>query len=304
MQNLKIKIGKLELKNPVISASGTFGCGKEYNEFFDVNKLGAIVTKTITPKERVGNPPPRVSETPCGMLNAIGLENKGIDNFIKDNSEFLSSLKTNVIISISAEGTKEFCAMAEKLQSQKFVAGLEINMSCPNLGYAPGKMCAQDAKSAKEVIFAIRKKTSLPLIAKLSPNVTDITEIAVSCQDGGADAIALINTFPAMGVDINTKKPLLGNITGGLSGPAIKPIALKMIWDCYNAVKIPIIGIGGIMTWQDAVEFILCGASAVQVGTSNFVNPVSCDEIITGIKNYFDKNKLKNVSELRGKLKI
>jgi dihydroorotate dehydrogenase (NAD+) catalytic subunit len=301
MTNLTVKIGNLTLKNPVMAASGTFGCGKEYNDYFDINKLGALVTKTVTANEKEGNRPPRTAETTGGMLNAIGLENKGLDNFIKEQGEFLNSLKTPVIVSISANNADEFCQMAEKLGKQKFVSALEINLSCPNVG---GKMFARDPQSVKTVITALRKAVKLPLIAKLSPNVTDITEIAESAETAGADALALINTFPAMGADIKTLKPLLGNITGGLSGPAIKPIALKMVWDCHNAVKIPIIGIGGIMNWQDAAEFILCGAAAVQIGSASFVNPHTCMETINGLEQYFKEKNIATIENLRGKLKI
>lgn len=302
MPNLTVNISKLKLKNPVMSASGTFGSGREFTDFFDINKLGAIICKTITKDPREGNPPPRTVETACAILNAIGLENKGIDKFIEEEIPFLSELKTPVIISIAAGNAVDFCEMAEKLEDTKLPSALEINMSCPNLGKQ--QMCGQNAKSVAEIIKALKKTTKLPVIAKLPPNVTDICEIAKSAEISGADAISLINAFPAMAVDIKTQKPALGNISGGLSGPAIKPIALKMVWDCYNAVKIPIIGIGGIMNWQDALEFILCGASAVEIGTSNFINPCSCIDIIEGMEGYLKELNLSDISDLKGKVKL
>lgn len=304
MPNLTVKIAKLELKNPVMTASGTFGSGREFSDFFDINRLGALVCKTITKNPREGNPPPRTAETDCGMLNAIGIANKGLEKFLEEEIPFLAELKTSVIVSIAADNTQDFPEMAEKLEQTKVLSALEINMSCPNLGNAPGKMCGQDAKSVEQIIKALKKTTKLPIIAKLSPNVTDVTEIAKSAEKSGADAISLINAFPAMTVDIKTQKPMLGNVTGGLSGPAIKPIALKMVWDCFNAVKIPIIGIGGIMNWQDAVEFILCGASAVQIGTANFINPQSCPDIIKGLDDYLISRNIPDISKLKGKIKL
>jgi dihydroorotate dehydrogenase (NAD+) catalytic subunit len=299
MPNLKVKIGKLELKNPVMSASGTFGSAREFADFFDINQLGAIICKTITKNPRTGNPPPRTAEVYGGMLNAIGLENKGLQKFIEEEIPFLSTLKTNIIVSIAADNTQDFCTIATEIEKTKVPSALEINMSCPNLGNKSGKMCAQDGKSVEQVIKALKKEIKIPIIAKLSPNVTDITDIAKSAEKAGADAISLINAFPAMAVDIKTRKPMLGNITGGLSGPAIKHIALKMVWDCYNTVKIPIVAIGGIMTWQDAIEFIICGASALQIGTANFVNPTSCIDIINGMENYLQTNNLGNINDLK-----
>ncbi len=299
---VEVKIGRLRLANPVMAASGTFGYGEEYNRLFDINSLGAIVTKTITLKPRIGNPPPRIVETPSGMLNSIGLENKGLDDFLKTRAQPLKRLKTKVIVSIAGETAQELKILTGRVSSSGAADAIELNLSCPNVK-GPG-MAARDVEAARKIVKAVRKAVKLTLIAKLSPNVTDIAEIAKAVEDAGADAVSLINTFPAMAVDINTQRPILGNATGGLSGPAIKPIALKMVWDAYNAVKIPIIGIGGIMSAQDAIEFILCGASAVQVGTANFINPKASLEIIEGIEKYLKKKNLKDVNELIGRLRI
>lgn len=296
---LEVKIGKLRLKNPVMTASGTFG--EEYKGLVDINSLGAIVTKTITLAPRVGNPPPRVVETPSGMLNSIGLENKGLGDFIKNKMKFLNSLKIPVIVSMAGDDENEFKELAKRLSRVNGVDALELNLSCPNL---KGKgIIAQDEEAAHRIVGAVRKATALTIIAKLSPNVTDITSIAKSCEDAGADALTAANTFLGMAVDIETKKPKLGNTTGGLSGPAIKPLALRMVWEAYNKVKVPIIGAGGIMDYRDAVEFMLCGASAVQVGTANFINPNATVEIIEGIKKHLSDNKISDINGLTGALK-
>ena len=299
ISNLTVYIGKLRLKNPVIAASGTFG--PEYGELIDMDSLGAIIAKTITLKARSGNPAPRVTETPSGMLNSIGLENKGLDDFLKNKLPELAKLKTKVIASISGDDDREFAQLARRLSKVKRVDALELNLSCPNL--RGEGIIAQDEKAVYKIVKAVRKVTPLTVIAKLSPNVTDIAKIAKVSEEAGADAVSLVNTFLAMAVDIDTMKPALGNITGGLSGPAIKPIALRMVWEAYNALKIPIIGMGGIMDWKDAVEFILSGAAAVEVGTANFVNPKTAVEIIGGIKKYMVKNKIGDIKELTGALK-
>ncbi len=304
--DLRVKIGSLELKNPVMAASGTFGCGEEYGEFFDVGTLGAVVTKTITVMPREGNPPPRVAETPSGMLNSIGLENGGLDDFLRKKVPSLRKLRTRVIASIAGDDEREFGTLAARLDRVQCLDAIELNLSCPNIrGRHAGnkKMIAQDARAVERIVRAARGSTGLVLIAKLSPNVTDITEIARSAESAGADAVSLVNTFPAMAVDLKTRRALLGNVTGGLSGPAIKPIALKMVWDVYNAVKVPVIGIGGIMTAEDALEFILCGATAVQVGTATFVNPKAPLEIIQGIGRGLRSMKVKSVKELRGRVR-
>ena len=296
--NTTVKIGKLRLKNPVMAASGTFG--PEYNELVDIKALGAVVAKTITLKPRQGNPPPRLVETAAGMINSIGLENPGLEGFIKEKLPQLLKFKIPVIASISADTTEEFKEMARRL-SKTDISGIELNLSCPNIRKT--RLISQSKEDTYSVVDSVRKATGLTLIAKLTPNVTDITEIAEAAKKAGADAIALINTFPAMAVDIEKREPLLGNITGGLSGPAIKPMALKMVWDIFNKVNIPIIGIGGIMSYKDALEFIICGAAAVQVGTANFVNPKAAIEIIDGIEKYLKINKIDDIKKLIGALK-
>ena len=303
--NLKVKIGKITLKNPVILASGTAGFAKELKELIDVNKLGALVTKTITLKKREGNPPPRVCETPSGLLNSIGLDNDGLKNFLFEKIPYLEKLELPIIVSVSGDDISEFEKITEELSKIPCVSGIEVNLSCPNVVHQGTKfsLLAQDEKAVGKIMSRLRKSTKLTLIAKLSPNVTDIKTIAKSAEKAGSDAISLINTYPGMLVDIGTMKPKLGNVTGGLSGPAIKPLALKCVHDVYNSVSIPVIGGGGIMRAEDAVEFILCGASAVQVGTANFVNPKAPIEIIKGIKKYLEEKKIKSINFLVGKLK-
>lgn len=302
MVNTQVKIGKLKLQNPIMVASGTFG--PEYGEFIDINKLGAYVAKTITLKARIGNKPPRVAETSSGMLNAIGLENKGLVDFIENKLPKMKNIRIPVVASIAGDDSGEFKALAGSLSKVKKISALEINLSCPNVKHGGRDfLIAQDEGATYEIIEAVRRATPLTIIAKLSPNVTDITKIAKAAQDAGADAVSLVNTFIGMAVDIETKKPVLGNITGGLSGPAIKPIALRMVKDVYKKVKIPIIGIGGIMDYKDAVEFILCGAAAVEIGTANFVNPAAAAEAVDGLKEYMMKKRIKDIKELIGALK-
>ena len=302
MVSLETKIGKLRLKNPVMVASGTFGT--EYGELVDINKLGAYIAKTITLNARIGNPPPRVCETPSGMLNSIGLENGGLDDFIKNKIPGLKRLKIPLIASISGDDASEFKELAQALSKVKKIAALEVNLSCPNVKHGNrGFLIAQDADATYEIMEAVRKVTALTVIAKLSPNVTDIRNIAKAAEKGGADAVSLINTLVGMAVNIDTMKPVLGNVTGGLSGPAIKPIALGMVREAYNCTKIPVIGIGGIMDYKDAVEFMLCGASAVQVGTATFVNPAASTRIVEGIRRYMEKSGTKEIKDLVGALK-
>lgn len=302
MVNLSVEIGRLKLKNPVMAASGTFG--PEYGELIDINSIGAYLAKTITLNARAGNPPPRVAETASGMLNSIGLENGGLDDFINNKIARLKNIKIPVIASIAGDSKDEFSALAKKLSRVKKIAAIEVNLSCPNVKHGKRDfLIAQDEDAAYETIEAVRKATGLTIIAKLSPNVTDITKIAHAAESAGADAVSLVNTFIGMAVDIETQRPVLGNITGGLSGPAIKPMALRMVREVYNKVRIPVIGIGGIMGYKDAVEFILCGATAVQVGTANFVNPKAGTEIIDGIKRYLLKNRISGVKNLIGALK-
>lgn len=305
-KNLKTKIGTLELKNPAILASGTCGFGKEIKELININVLGAIVTKTITLEKKEGNPPPRVAETPSGLLNSIGLDNDGLKDFIFDKVPYLSHLKIPVIVSIAGDSDEEFLKLASELSKIPCIAAIEVNLSCPNVIHKGAKstLIAQDAGAVGRIMAKLRKVTKHTLIAKLSPNVTDIKEIAIACEEAGSDAISLINTYPAMLVDIDTMEPKLGNITGGLSGPCIKPLALKCVWDAYQAIKIPIIGMGGIMTYKDAIEFILCGASAIQVGSANFVDPKAPINILSGIEKYLKDKKIKTVKQLIGKIKI
>lgn len=304
---LSVKIGRLKLKNPVMAASGTFG--GEYGRLVDINSMGALILKTITLKPRTGNPPPRIAETPSGMLNSIGLENKGIDDFIKNRLPELDKIKIPLIASISGDDEAEFEELARRLGRIKKISAIELNLSCPNIKRGKGQgtmgigdIIAQDEDASYRVIKAAREATDLAIIAKLSPNVTDIVKIAAAAEGAGADAVSLVNTFLGMAVDIEKKRPVLGNITGGLSGPAIKPIALRMVWEVYKKVGISVIGIGGIMNSEDAIEFILCGASAIQVGTANFVNPRASTEIIKGIKKYLKYNKVKDISSLTGRL--
>ena len=302
--NLKVKIGSLELKNPVMVASGTFGYGEEFHKsVYDISKLGAVVTKGISLLPRDGNPLPRVIETSSGMLNAIGLANVGIEKFLEEKIPFLKKCGANIIVNIFGSTIDEYEKVAALLESSKDIPAVEVNISCPNVK-AGGVQFGTDAKLAAEVTSAVRKVFSKTLIVKLSPQVSDIVLIAKSVAEAGADAISLINTFPAMAIDIETKKPVLTNVTGGLSGPAIKPIALKMVCDVSRAINIPVIGMGGIMNFKDAIEFILAGAKAIQIGTANFVNPNVAIEIIGGIKKYCISHKVQDILELTGKLDL
>ena len=300
--NLNVKIGPLDLKNPVMVASGTFGYAQEFKDFMDLKKLGAIVTKTITVKPRQGNLAPRTCETPAGMLNSIGLENPGIDRFIQDKLPFLAKLGIPVIVSIAAEETPdEFAALVKKLDQIPEVSAIELNISCPNL--QKNKLISQDAQDTLELVSAVRKLTTKCLITKLSPNVTSITQIALAAQSAGSDALALINTLGGMSIDVHKRTPKLGAWVGGLSGPAIRPVAIKMVWEAYNKINIPIIGMGGIMNLENALEFFIAGAAAVSVGTANFVNPQTSLEIIAGLEEYMLKNNMQNLSALTGRLK-
>ena len=299
--NLSVKIGNLELKNPVMGASGTFGFGKEYEDFLDVNEIGAIVTKGVTPKPRAGNPGVRIAETPAGMLNCIGLENPGVDVFIYEILPKIKKYNTAVIVNISAGSVEEYAEMAWRLDIDG-VDAVEVNISCPNVKEG-GIVFGTDPKAAAAVTHAVKTHTSKTVIVKLSPNVTDIVEMAKAVEKAGADAISMINTLTGMAIDINTRKPLLGNITGGLSGPAVKPVALRMVWQVAKAVNIPIIGMGGIVTAEDAIEFMLAGATAVAIGAHNFVDPSALKVVTDGIAEYMKKNNIEDVNELVGALK-
>jgi len=301
MVNLGVNIGNYRLKNPVTTASGTFGYGTEFSDFIDLSRLGGIFVKGLTLKNREGNDYPRMAETASGMLNAVGLQNKGIDHFIETIYPTIKDLGTEIIPNINGSIVEEYIEVAEKLNEVDGINVLELNISCPNVkegGMAFGVSCP----SAIAVTEAIRNVFKGTLIVKLSPNVTDITEIAKGVEGAGADAVSLVNTFLGMAIDVHSKKPILSTVTGGLSGPAIKPIALRMVWQVYNAVSIPVIGLGGIMNATDAIEFMLAGASAIQVGTANFIDPQVSIKILDGITDYCEKNGITNVSELTGGL--
>ncbi|MCM8789476.1 MAG: dihydroorotate dehydrogenase [Candidatus Omnitrophica bacterium] len=311
-KKLSVEIGKLKLKSPVMVASGTFGYAEEFEDFIEFKKLGAIVTKTITLKARKGNPVPRTCETPAGMLNSIGLENPGIDRFINDKLPALKKIGVPIIVSIASEqNPAEFIVLARRLDKIREVAAIELNISCPNIksplasGLLPfERLISQDPRSTYEVVRSVRKVANKTLITKLTPNVTDISEIALAAQKAGSDAVSLINTLTGMSIDIAAQKPKIASITGGLSGPAIRPIAVRMVWAVYQKVKIPIIGMGGIMEAASALEFFIAGATAVCVGTANFINPKATVEIIDGIKRYLIRNKINNINNLIGSLKI
>jgi dihydroorotate dehydrogenase (NAD+) catalytic subunit len=298
-RDLGVKIGKMSLKNPVVVSSGTFGFGEEFEDFFDLSRLGAIIPKGISLKPMAGNPPPRIFETEGGMINSIGLQNPGFREFIKNKLPYYKSLKTHLIINFFGKTQKEYVELARRFDDVAGISGLEMNISCPNVKRG-GIVFGTDPQMAYRLVQAVRKSTTLTLIVKLSPNVTDIAFMAKSVEEGGADAVSLVNTFRAMAVNIHTKKPELGNTIGGLSGPAIKPIALRMVWEVAQAVNIPIIGMGGIMNAKDAIEFILVGASAVQIGTANLINPKTGIEVIRGIKEYLTQNKIDGIQKLIG----
>ncbi len=303
MVDLKVKIKKLELKNPVMTASGTFGYGEEYTDFFDISKLGGIIVKGITIKSREGNPYPRMAETASGMLNAVGLQNKGVDYFIKSIYPEIKNYDTNIIVNINGSAIKEYIQVAEKINELDKIPSIELNISCPNVKEG-GMAFGTDCSSAIAVTEAVRNVYNKTLIVKLSPNVTDITEIAKAVEGAGADSISLINTLLGMAINAETRKPVLSTITGGLSGPAVKPVALRMVWQVYKAVKVPVIGLGGIMNALDVIEFIIAGASAIQVGTANFIDPQISAKIIDGIEEYLNKHKIDSISELVGALEV
>lgn len=301
MADLSVKIAGIEFNNPLIAASGTFGFGREYGEFYPLEKLGGISCKGITLKCRDGNPVPRVAETPSGMLNAVGLQNPGVDAFIKNDLPWLKKQNTVVIANIAGNTPEEYCEMAEKLSDTE-VDMIEMNISCPNVK-SGGVQFGTSCESVGAITEAVRKHCTKPLIVKLSPNVTDIVLIAKSAEASGADAISMINTLTGMRIDINTRRPIIRNNTGGMSGPAIFPVAVRMVWQAANAVKIPIIGMGGISTWQDAVEMLIAGASALQIGTVLFSDPYAPIKINEGINRFLDENGLKSIGELTGTIK-
>ncbi len=301
--NLSVDIGGIKLKNPVMTASGTFSYGAEFNDLIDLNRLGGIVVKGLSLEPSKGNPPPRIVETSCGMLNAIGLENVGIDAFINDKLPFLRTLDVPVIANIYGKSLQEYARLAARIDAVADITGVELNISCPNVK-SGGVAFGVDPDVAEKVVALVRENTAKHLMVKLSPNVTDVALIAKRVASGGADSISLINTITGMAVDLQSRKPVLANITGGLSGPAIKPVALRMVWQVAAAVDIPVIGIGGIMTARDALEFIVVGATAVQVGTANFVNPAATVDIIDGITAYLAENGIDDIATLKGSLEI
>lgn len=303
MDKLNIQIGNLNLKNPVMTASGTFGYGKEYSDFIDLGKLGGICVKGTTLHDRQGNAYPRMAETPSGMLNAVGLQNKGVDYFVSHIYPEIKDFETNIIVNVSGSTIEDYAECAARLSDLDKVPGIELNISCPNVKEG-GMAFGTSACSAADVVKAVRKVYNKTLIVKLSPNVTDITEIAKAAEGEGADSLSLINTLLGMAIDINKRKPVLSTVTGGLSGPCVKPVALRMVWQTYNAVKIPIIGMGGIASWQDAIEFILAGSSAIQIGTYNFIDPTISEKVVDGIQGYLDQHNISHIKELIGALDI
>lgn len=303
MADLSVKIHDLELKNPVMLASGTCGFAEEINEFYDISQVGGVFLKGTTPRNRDGNAYPRMAETPSGMLNAVGLQNKGVDYFIEHTYPKIKEYNTPLIVNVNGSTIEEYIEVTEKVNELDKIPAIELNISCPNVkegGMAFGVSCP----SAEAVTREVRRAYNKTLIVKLSPNVTDITEIAKAVEGQGADSVSLVNTFLGMAVDSEKRIPLLSTITGGLSGPAIKPIALRMVWQVFHAVKIPIIGMGGIMNTTDAIEFLLAGASSIQVGTALFKDPFIPLQIIEGINNYMDRHKIMSVSELIGGLQM
>jgi len=297
--NLSVQIGKLRMQNPVTVASGTFGYGAEYAQLVDVNQLGAVTVKGIRLHPVPGNPTPRTAETASGMLNAIGLQGPGVDGFIKKYWPFLKGLKVPTIINIWGTTVEEYAEVARRFDALGGVGALELNVSCPNIKQG-GAQFGTDCTLLAQVVAACRQATTLPLITKMSPNVPNIAPLAKAAEDAGSDALAVTNSFPAMAIDIRTRKPKLANITGGLTGPAIKPIAIKLVWEAAKAVKIPIIGMGGIQNADDAVEFLMAGATAVAVGTANFYEPQTALQVIAGLREYLAENKLSDVRELTG----
>ena len=299
--DLSVKIAGVRFSNPVLVASGTFGYGEEYNDLIDLSKLGGIITKSVTVNPREGNPPPRTVETPAGMLNAIGLANVGVNRFIKEKLPFQRRLSTRIIVNVAGSTIDEYIKVVKRLNRCKGIDMLEINISCPNVKEG-GLAFGARPESAHECIKQIKDHTSYPIMAKLSPNVTDIAQVACAVEEAGADAVSLINTLVGMAIDLEERKPVLANVTGGLSGPAIKPVALAMVWKVARAVKHPVIGIGGIFNTQDALEFLLAGACMIQVGCANFVDPETSIKIVNGLSGYLREKKIKRVTQLVGKL--
>lgn len=301
MADLRVKINTLELANPVMTASGTFGYGVEFSDFIDLERLGGIIVKGTTLNRREGNPYPRMAETPSGMLNAVGLQNKGVDYFIEHIYPDIKNIQTNMIVNVSGSDIESYVKTAEAINELDKIPAIELNISCPNVKQG-GMAFGVSAKGASEVVSAVRKVYKKTLIVKLSPNVTDIAEIAKAVEDSGADSVSLINTLLGMAIDAERRRPVLSTITGGMSGAAVKPIALRMVWQVAKAVKIPVIGLGGIMNARDAIEFMLAGATAVQIGTVNFIDPTVTIKVIDGINEYLDRHGFRSVTEIIGAL--
>ena len=303
MANLNVNIGALQLKNPVMTASGTFGYGEEYADFIDISRIGGIIVKGTTLHKREGNPYPRMAETPSGMLNAVGLQNKGVHYFVDHIYPRIKDIHTNMIVNVSGSTITDYAETASIINELEQIPAIELNISCPNVKQG-GMAFGVTAQGAEEVVKAVRKVYKKTLIVKLSPNVTDITEIARAAECAGADSVSLINTLLGMAIDAERRRPVLSTITGGMSGAAVKPIALRMVWQVAKAVKIPVIGLGGIMNWKDAIEFLLAGATAVQIGTANFINPCVTIEVIEGINDYLDRHGFASVKDIIGALEV
>lgn len=297
--DLSVNLGGIVMKNPVAVASGTFGYGSEYEEFVDIADIGAVIVKGTTLEPRYGNPAPRIYETPAGMLNAIGLENPGVEVFLKEHLPYLRDQGVTVVANIAGNTIDEYARIAAILEGEKGIAGIEMNISCPNVKEG-GLQFGVDPEMVYQVVKAVKNEASIPVMPKLSPNVSDIVVIAQAAEAGGADALSMINTLMGMAVDVEKRKPVLGNVFGGLSGPAIKPVALRMVYQVYQAVKLPILGGGGIISYTDALEFILVGATAVSVGTGNFVNPCIARDLVEDMEKYLLVNGLRSIEELRG----
>ena len=303
MADLRTSIGKLELANPVMTASGTFGYGTEFADFVDLKKLGGVIVKGTTLHHREGNPYPRMAETPSGMLNAVGLQNKGVDYFCEKIYPTIKDYKTNMIVNVSGSAIEDYVATAERINTLENIPAIELNISCPNVKQG-GMAFGVTAKGAEEVVSAVRKAYDKTLIVKLSPNVTDITEIARAAEAAGADSVSLINTLLGMAIDAERRRPVLSTVTGGMSGPAVKPIALRMVWQVAKAVGIPVVGLGGITNATDAIEFLLAGASAIEVGTANFMDPAVTGKIVDGINEYLDRHGFASVKDIIGALEV
>ena len=303
MADLNVNIGKLQLKNPVMTASGTFGYGEEFQDFIDIERIGGIIVKGTTLHKREGNPYPRMTETPSGMLNAVGLQNKGVDYFVNHIYPRIKDVHTNMIVNVSGSTIEDYMITAEIINELDKIPAIELNISCPHVKQG-GMAFGVSAKGALEVVKSVRSVYKKTLIVKLSPNVTDITEIARAAEDGGANSVSLINTLLGMAIDAERRRPILSTITGGMSGAAVKPIALRMVWQVAKSVNIPVIGLGGIMNWKDAVEFFLAGASAIQIGTANFIDPTITVKVIDGVNDYLDRHNFTSISDIIGGLEI